>query len=187
MAVLTAQKQVFGVVGFIGNFKPSKFKENEEYASVLFESPGLPEGRIWKNLKPGEVALLRKGMRVQLVETNRGGRDTWDVVLEPTPIATIAPVKATAPIALATEPTIDKGTKKEIAAYVSDMGDLYTFCYRTALDKLPEAPEPAKQAMASSLFIATQRRFNLAYSPNKRGDRYPQRSPLYYSDCSMIA
>lgn len=52
-------------------------------------------------------------------------------------------------------------TKKAIAAFVGEMGDLYRYCYETAGEKLATAPNEAKQDMASSLFIAAQKRFNL--------------------------
>lgn len=52
-------------------------------------------------------------------------------------------------------------TKKAIAQFVGEMGDLYRYCYETAGEKLATAPNEAKQAMASSLFIAAQKRFNL--------------------------
>jgi hypothetical protein len=52
-------------------------------------------------------------------------------------------------------------TKKAIAQFVGEMGDLYRYCYETAGEKLATAPNEAKQAMASSLFIAAQRKFNL--------------------------
>lgn len=51
--------------------------------------------------------------------------------------------------------------KRAIAAYIGEMGDLYRYCYETAGEKLATAPNEAKQAMASSLFIAAQRKFNL--------------------------
>jgi hypothetical protein len=61
-----------------------------------------------------------------------------------------------------TETGMTPDTKKAIAAYVEEMGSLYGFCYQTATNKLADAPNEAKQAMASSLFIAAQRKFGLA-------------------------
>lgn len=156
MAVLTAPQQVPATVGYIGNGKPSKFGDGHYY-SVCFEAPSLPEKTIWKNLQREEIEQLRKGMQVTLQPTNRNGKDTYDVILNAPPAEPIANPKPGKP-----EPTIAKEQKFEIAQYISDMGDLYAFCYAQALEKLPDAPEAAKQAMASSLFIASQRRFNLA-------------------------
>lgn len=57
--------------------------------------------------------------------------------------------------------SLSSDTKKAIAAYVGEMGDLYAFCFNTVYDKLPDASEETQRAAASSLFIAAQRRFNL--------------------------
>lgn len=54
--------------------------------------------------------------------------------------------------------------KREIAGYIDDMGDLYKYCLETAETKLSDVDCDlyTVRACASSLFIAAQRRFDLA-------------------------
>jgi hypothetical protein len=54
--------------------------------------------------------------------------------------------------------------KREIRDYVEEMAKVYGFCYSTAKQTMFDrrCDEPAQiQAMASTLFIATQRKFGL--------------------------
>lgn len=49
-----------------------------------------------------------------------------------------------------------------IADFIQSQAKLYSYCYRTAIETMPsEAPLEAIQAAASSVYIATGRKFNL--------------------------
>lgn len=152
MAVLTASKPVTAIVAHVDNV--AKQGNYGPYYSTLFESPDLEGGRIWRSLPPDQAAKLTKGMTVQLQKTHRNGKETWDIIIPETetPKTIVNPAQSS---------TLTPDRKREIAAYIEEMGGLYAFCYTQAGEKLTDAPDAAKQAMASSLFIAVQRKFNL--------------------------
>lgn len=110
---------------------------------------------LWRPANDGILMALRQGDRVTIGRDSKGKISLIDN-------ATASPEPAAA---IQSQPAKGEGmtpeTKKAIAAYVEEMGNLYSFCYTTATAKLAEAPNEAKQAMASSLFIAAQRKFNL--------------------------
>ena len=111
---------------------------------------------LWRPANDSTLLSLRRGDRVTIAKDSKGKISLIDNTASPsTPAA----------VPTATQPAKVEGmtpeTKKAIAAYVEEMGDLYRYCYTTAAAKLAEAPNEAKQAMASSLFIAAQRKFNL--------------------------
>lgn len=114
---------------------------------------------VWRPANDSILMALRQGDRLTIARDSRGKISLIDNA------AAVVGTQPTQP-ATQTQPAKPEGmtpeTKKAIAAYVEEMGSLYSFCYTTAAAKLVEAPNEAKQAMASSLFIAAQRKFNLA-------------------------
>jgi len=158
----------------IGRPKPSKFSDSE-YRPVKF---AIADGRsFWKSYDVGadELQWLRKGETYQAVVADDGETvtvcepdDRFDgqplqqhaeslgIEADPAAVAA-APTAPPQP----TQPTLAPDTKRAIADYVTEMGNLYAYCYGTAETKLQGKPDAAVQAMASSLFIATQRKFDL--------------------------
>jgi hypothetical protein len=117
----------------------------------------LPNGQeqaIWGPANFAAIANCYQGQSVAIAVDSKG---KYHIVEDSQPAAV--------PAVTQTQPAKPEGmtpeSKKAIAAYVEEMGSLYAFCYTTAAVKLAEAPNEAKQAMASSLFIAAQRKFNL--------------------------
>lgn len=106
---------------------------------------------VWRPANDPVLMKFRQGDRVSLAKDSKGKISLID---------NPSPASATVPTA-STSTGLDPETKKAIAAYIEEMGSLYSFCYTTATNKLADAPNEAKQAMASSLFIAAQRKFNL--------------------------
>ena len=144
----------------IGRPKESKYEGKPPYRPVLFK---LADGtQKWKsyNEDAPELTWLKKGAQYQCTLT---GDDF--TIIEPTqdgpPAATSAPQAApTQP----TGPTLTDDQKRQIAAYICDLAPLYAYCYQQSKAQLEPhgAPDGAIQAGASSLFIAAQRKFNLA-------------------------
>lgn len=159
MAVLRSAQKITATVAAIAVLREGQYGP---YQSVLFESPalqpGMPAvkepGKLWKSMSPSDAGQLAKGMTVYLKPTRRNGSDTWDIEVP------------TVPTTPQQEPTgyqpLTPDLKRAIAAYVGDMAALYSFCRQQAIEAIPGAPDEAIQACASSLFIATQRKFNLA-------------------------
>lgn len=108
---------------------------------------------IWRPANDAILMNLRQGDRVSLTRDSKGKISLIDnpSTNQPTPEVAHSPQTG----------GMTPETKKAIASYVGEMGDLYRYCYETAGEKLATAPNEAKQAMASSLFIAAQKKFNL--------------------------
>lgn len=116
----------------------------------------LPNGQeqaIWGPANFPAIINCRNGQSVTIATDSKG---KYHVVEG-------QPTQPTTTELQATQATgLDKESKQAIASYIEEMGSLYVFCYTTASNKLADAPNEAKQAMASSLFIAAQRKFGLA-------------------------
>jgi hypothetical protein len=57
--------------------------------------------------------------------------------------------------------TLSPNQKREIAQYVGDMADLFNFCLKTVDQRVENITPDDRQQVATSLFIATQKRFNI--------------------------
>lgn len=102
------------------------------------------DAEIWRMPDDEAFAAIRRNQSVQLVKDSRG----WNLI-DPATVEPPAPVDGLAP-----------DTKRAIAAYVEQLGDLYAFCYRTASSKLPDADPVVVGSAADSLFRAACAKFN---------------------------
>ena len=169
MAIVSAASKIKAHVEYICEPKPSQYEQGSFYVSVLFmrcDRAG-DDAKVWRSFSPHEAAQFEKGMAVNLIPTTRKNRQTWDIELiaEPTITATVAPSTAPPSVTPVQNPKTMIGShpKATVANYVDSMGDLYVHCYLTAIAKLPDGVSDAQvQGMASSLFIAAQRKFGLA-------------------------
>jgi hypothetical protein len=119
-------------------------------ANVLAVLPGGDEVKVWAS--PEELASYRKGDCIHLLQDGNGYKP---VAIGQQPQLVNHP----APQATAPKPEIDKAA---IADYATQQAKLYAFCYSQARAAMPEdAPDAAIQAAASSVYIATGRKFNL--------------------------
>jgi hypothetical protein len=172
--IRTAADKITATVSAFGKVKESQFNEGS-YQSVLFESPALPDGKVWRSMDPDQAQGFTRGQAVYLVPTtNKKGQPSYDIeLIAPAPTAT---PQATAPAATTQAPTQGKpatqGTsldamapedKQEIASYITSISALYAYCYQQAAHHLSPhgAPEPAIQAAASTTFIQAARKFSL--------------------------
>jgi hypothetical protein len=114
------------------------------------------EYTIWRPGTDSQLPKIGNGERISLGVDSKGKCHLLDTLADK--VATTTGMATTS----TPFPNLDKETKQAIAAYIEETGSLYSFCYSTASNKLAEAPNEAKQAMASSLFIAAQRKFGLA-------------------------
>jgi hypothetical protein len=165
---------VSAIVECIGKAKESTFTPGQYYYPVLFldESKAGDEAKIWKNLTDEEVAQLRKGDRVQLVPIgqDKQGKDKHQIVkfggvefpANPVPVPAHPTPSQVTPQASPSDVGMSADTKRAIAAYVEDMGNLYSFCLDTAQKKIGASCDAETvRCMASSLFIAASRKFGL--------------------------
>ncbi len=166
MAILQNAHTVTATVSYISNGKPSKFEGKGDYYSVCFESSELKEKTVWKNLTLDEVGLLHKGMTVTLSATARNGRNTWDVILPENTYGKPAPTQNTS-TAPAKQPIegLSPELKREMAAYSREMINLYSFLWKQSKEALEAQgcdDVETIRTSTSSVFIAVQRKFNLA-------------------------
>ena len=154
--IRTAADRILATVAAFGHLKEGNFGP---YQSVLFESPSLPDGKVWRSMKPEEAKTFAKGQQAYLVPTtNKQGKPSWDIELLPTDQAQTATTATTA----APQGTIPNDKKPIVAAYATDLAKLYSYCYSQAVASMPEsAPMEAIQACASSVFIATTRKHSI--------------------------
>lgn len=150
---------ITAVVEFITAVKSGEYGD---YQSVLFKDE---QGeKIWKSFDPDseELALLKKGMRVQLIETgkSKSGKPSHNIVLLDAPTArpvTAAPVPNPAPSIQ--QQIVTKEVKRAIAQDIETSAKLYRYCYETAqvqMEGLIDDPVLLKD-IASTLFIQALR------------------------------
>ena len=128
---------------------------NTKHGERTVADARLPDGReiaIWRPARDPNLLQYHKGSEVQLTKDRRGKFSLVDTV------------PASLPQPQPAAPTLEGTDKAEIAQYVSSMASLYSYCYEEAAKNLAkhEAPEQAIRGAASSLFIAAQRKFDLA-------------------------
>lgn len=156
-------------VVIIGKPKESTYTPGQFYHPVLFADQTYPEGaeeaKIWKNLSSDEVSQLTKGDTVQLVPTgtDKNGKVSHQIVkLTPTP-TTSSTAAQQHPQTNSVAPSWSEDQKREVAAYIEQVGALYRYCYTTAATQMKDMTqsEETLRCCASSLFIAAQRKFHL--------------------------
>lgn len=126
---------------FDGKFGPS--------CNVLVTMPDGSDQKIWG--KPEELQSYRRGDAIALLQDAKGKFKPVAIAQQPQPAEQPAPVKQA--------PQVDK---QAIADFIQSQAKLYSYCYRTAIETMPsESPLEAIQAAASSVYIATGRKFNL--------------------------
>lgn len=152
------------VIEFVTDLKEGSYGV---YKSVLFKTP---EGeKIWKSfpLDSEELSILTKGARVRLIPngSTKSGKPSHVIELlerhnmqQPRAVT-----PATPPKTAASHPGITDDQKREVAAYIEQMGALYRFAYGQAAQHLQGLSiEPdTLSACAATLFISAQRKFNL--------------------------
>jgi len=153
MVIRTASQKIRASVSFITREKAGEYGP---YRSVLFIRADRQgeDAKVWRSMKPHEAEGFSKNQQVYLIATERKGKPTWDVEL-------IDSVEATPP-AQPTAQGMDPEQKREIAAYVGEMGDLWAYCLQTAQTKIGASVDgETVRCMASSLFISASRKFDL--------------------------
>jgi hypothetical protein len=93
--IRTATDRILATVAAFGHVKDGNYGP---YQSVLFESPDLPEGKVWRSMKPEEAKTFDKGQQAYLVPTtNKQGKPSWDIELLPTDQPQAAPMPTATP------------------------------------------------------------------------------------------
>ena len=132
------------------------------YQSVLFESPALQDGKLWRALKPTEAQQLRKGQTVELTPTKtRQGKDSWNIrLLDNLPARPTPPHsdngKAISDSQTSVQPSKQQQTiedqRKQIEAFIFSMANLHAVCYQAAEQAYAgqNAPDGVIRAATSS-------------------------------------
>jgi hypothetical protein len=143
-ALITATVKFPAGKVFDGQYGPS--------CNVLVTMPDGSETKIWG--KPDELQPYRRGDAIALLRDPKTGKfKPVAIAQQPQPVSHPAP-QSTAP-----KPGPDK---QAIADYATQQAKLYAFCYSQAKAVMPpDAPDAAIQAAASSVYIATGRKFSL--------------------------
>lgn len=113
------------------------------------------EESIWFSEGRQPHASLRKGDLVQILFEDNKRR--LIVQEQGTPDN---PTQAKESKAKGYEP-LDPETKREIASYVQEMAKLYHHCLKTVTAEMPELPIEQAKCVSTTLFISSQRKFNL--------------------------
>ena len=179
MALVTTAP-INAVVAYIMQEKQGEYGP---YQSVLFESPDLKDGKLWRAMNPSEAQQLHKGQAVELIPTKtKKGKDGWNIrpLAEPAqpqqavptprlqnpttqPQSTGLLAQQGQPPELPTSP-IATERREQIESYVFSMANLHAVCYQAAEQAYSgqNAPDEVIRAATSSVFIATERRFRLS-------------------------
>lgn len=167
----------------VAHIMQEKQGEYGPYQSVLFESPDLQDGKLWRAMNPDEAKQLHKGQAVELTPTKISkGKDGWNIrpLDEPTQPHQAAPTprpQKPMPQAQSTgfsaqqnqpsEPPVSSTVaekREQIESYAFSMANLHAVCYQAAEQAYAgqNAPDEVIRAATSSVFISTERRFRLA-------------------------
>ena len=142
----------------IGRPKQSRYEGKPDYRPVLFK---LSTGEHkWKSYNVGALELewLKRGNAYQAVVSG----DDFNIIQPDTATATPAPDSVAPQQPTANAPQLSIQQKQAIASYVGDMGDLYAYCLNQAQEKIGASCDAETvRCMASSLFIAASRKFDL--------------------------
>lgn len=113
-------------------------------------------------MKPSDAAKFNKGMQAWLIPTSKDGKDAWDIELidNTTPLPNPRQVAPKA-VDLPAQYRIAEDRKQQIATYVNEMARLLAYCRSAAQQSLGEVDEETIRTSTASLFVATQRKFNL--------------------------
>jgi hypothetical protein len=165
---------ITATVEVIGKLKESTYSPGTFYHPVLFLDAAKQgeEAKIWKNLTDEEAAQIKKGDRVQLVPIgqDKSGKDKHQIVkfggvefpANPVPVPACPTPSQVNPQASPSDVGMAPDLKRAIAAYVEELGGLYAFCLDVSQKKIGASCDAETvRCMASSLFIASQRKFGL--------------------------
>jgi hypothetical protein len=143
-------------------------------------TPDGQEVAIWRNAGDREVLGRRHGERVTLGVDSKGKYSlvetasthlvdpyapTTAVADRPLPTAPVA-VKPVVPAVIETEPETEEGflhpiQKREIAGYVMQMADLFSFCLKTVDQRVENSSSEDRRAIATTLYLSAQKQFGL--------------------------
>lgn len=174
MAIRAMSSRIPATVEAFGRLKEGSYGP---YQSVLFKGDGLPEGQIWRSMKPEEAKQFSRGQSVYLAPTYRDGKETWDIELidqAPTNNVVAMPQRPNAPAptlrpqrqvqAAQASPEVPHAapSREQIEAYIGSSARLFAHCYAEAARNLPPGCSPEDlRAIATTLFIQVARKFQL--------------------------
>lgn len=113
------------------------------------------EAKLWGNPDDHELRELCRGQAVQLVKDAKGYK-----------LVGTSPAPSTQPAATATQTKnteLNPEQKRAIAAYIQGQADLFNYALKTVRERVEVDPADTEsvRAIATSIYIATQRKFNL--------------------------
>jgi nitrous oxide reductase accessory protein NosL len=116
------------------------------------------EEAIWFSEGRQPHTSLQKGDLVQILFEEKNGKQQRRLIVQDqgTPSLTLPQARESKGY----EP-LEPETKREIASYVQEMAKLYHHCLKTVTAEMPELPIEQAKCVSTTLFISSQRKFNL--------------------------
>ena len=153
----------------VAHIMAEKQGEYGPYQSVLFESPDLANGKLWRALKPAEAQQLSKGQAVALTPTTtQQGKESWNIRIlnaasTPQPTNTKPAPETQMPAQPSHQPQTGQNRREQIERFIFSMASLHAVCYQAAEQAYSgqNVPDEVVRAATSSLFISAERRFRL--------------------------
>lgn len=171
MTLVTAQP----ISAVVAHIMAEKQGEYGPYQSVLFESPNLADGKLWRAMKPAEAQQLSRGQAVELTPTKtKKGKDSWNIrILNALPKSSVPQVPQPSNTRTTPEPQrpaqpsyqeqTTQNRREQIEQFIFSMASLHAVCYQAAEQAYSgqDVPDEVVRAATSSLFISAERRFRL--------------------------
>ena len=137
-----------------GKTFPNKFKPGQQQQNLVLSMSDGTEEKIYFEAGKLPHCSLTKGQSVQVnYEQNQEGKTFRKLVAPASPSNTNTSVNPS--------PEISNQRKREIADYINSQADLLGFCLDTANQRFngKVQTEESIRALATSLYIATQKQF----------------------------
>ena len=159
--------EIQGIPAIVEYVSGEKQNDYGPYKSVLFlrsDAEG-DRAKVWRSMAPEQADSFQVNEAVMFIPTEKNGKPSWEIQRQQGPQpAPSQPAAggAAAPARLSQAPReLDAAQKRAIAAYISQQVAIFGYCLSEAREVLPDLSEESYRAIASTLYIAAQRRFGL--------------------------
>lgn len=151
-----------GIPAIVEYVSGEKQNDYGPYKSVLFlrsDADG-DRAKVWRSFPPEQADSFQVNEQVILIPIEKNGKPNWEIQRHQGPQP--AAGSAAAPARQTQAPReLDSDQKRAIASYISQQAAIFGYCLAEAREILPDLSEESYRAIASTLYIAAQRRFGL--------------------------